>query len=95
MRDAVDVGSKRKRVISGTENLSGHGRNSRASGPRFKRRKANNGSSDGEASAMDVDERNRWDTSDDSDEDHSLNPCKSPLSSRLVQCPVLYAHPLP
>lgn len=81
MRDAVEVGSKRKRVVSGSENLSGNGRNSRASGNRFKRRKAaHHGSSDEEASAMEVDERGRWELSDDSDDDDgALDSCKSPF----------------
>lgn len=77
MRDAVEVGSKRKRVVSGNENLQGSSRSAR--GNKFKRRKASHGSSDEDASAMDVDERNRWDLTDDSDDDGALDSCKSPI----------------
>lgn len=86
----VHVGSKRKRVLSGTENLSA-GRISRTTG-RIKRQRSSADSSDIEVgSSMDVDEHGRWDLTDESDQDHDddgdLDSCK-----RDILCSLVLAH---
>ena len=77
MHDVVPTGSKRKRVISGTENSQSSGRSRSAS--RVKRRRPVHNSSDEElTNAMDVDGRRRWELSDsDSSEDETgVDSCK-------------------
>ncbi|KZT71371.1 hypothetical protein DAEQUDRAFT_127866 [Daedalea quercina L-15889] len=77
MRHEVDTyhrslaGTKRKRVVSGTENTTS-GRGSRAG--RVKRRKATHDSSEDEVtSGMDIDDQSRWEASDNSDEEQDLD----------------------
>ncbi|KIJ69107.1 hypothetical protein HYDPIDRAFT_105676 [Hydnomerulius pinastri MD-312] len=66
----VPIGTKRKRVVSASENAHAHGRPTRGSG-RPKRQKSvtvDSGSDDeDETSSMDVDVQRRWSESDDSD----------------------------
>ncbi|THH29084.1 hypothetical protein EUX98_g5106 [Antrodiella citrinella] len=64
MHDAVEIGSKRKRVVSGSENIQ---TNSHGAGGRVKRRRAAPDSSDEESTSMDVDEPSRWGVSDGSE----------------------------
>ncbi|KAI0780459.1 hypothetical protein BD413DRAFT_463707 [Trametes elegans] len=74
----VSIGMKRKRVVSGSENTSGS-RGAR-SASRVKRRKAMPDSSDEDhTSGMDVDEQDRWDHSDNSEEDGGLDSSDSYL----------------
>ncbi|KAH8106898.1 hypothetical protein BXZ70DRAFT_915537 [Cristinia sonorae] len=68
MHDAVEIGSKRKRVVSGSENVQSNGRDHSAGG-RVKRRRAAQDSSDEEMNSMDVDEQSRWDVIDSSGSD--------------------------
>lgn len=81
MRDAghgydVSIGMKRKRVVSGSENTS-NARGAR-SASRAKRRRAMPDSSEEEhASGMDVDEHDRWNRSDNSEDEDALDSCTS------------------
>ncbi|KAI0723780.1 hypothetical protein C8T65DRAFT_627408 [Cerioporus squamosus] len=76
MRDAgngydVSIGMKRKRVVSGSENTS-RDRGARSSS-RAKRRRAMPDSSDEEPlSGMEVDEQERWDGSENSDDEEAV-----------------------
>lgn len=82
MHDAVEIGSKRKRIVSGSENVSSNGRDHNTGG-RVKRRRAAPESSDEESSSMDVDEEGRWDLSDGSGSEDASDSCESP-SAYLV-----------
>ena len=77
MHDAVEIGSKRKRIVSGSENVHTNGRD-HGSGGRVKRRRAAPDSSDEESSNMDVDEQSRWDVSDGSSSEDASDSCESP-----------------
>ncbi|KAF7793233.1 hypothetical protein EIP86_004343 [Pleurotus ostreatoroseus] len=67
MRNVVQAGSKRKRVVSGTENTLANGRGSRT-GHRVKRRRAVQNSTDEDnLSSMDVDDR--WEIPDSEDDE--------------------------
>lgn len=81
MRNVVQAGSKRKRVVSGSENTLANGRGSR-SGHRVKRRRALQNSTDEDApSSMEVDDR--WEISDSEDDEDSLDSCESYCSHGL------------
>ena len=72
MHDAVPTGSKRKRVVSGSENTLVNGRGSRG-GPRVKRRRAMHDSSDEDgSSSMEVDEESRWEESGSEDDEDGI-----------------------
>lgn len=74
MHDVVEIGTKRKRVVSGPENSQANGRGSSG---RLKRLRSSQDSSDEESSGMEVDDRNGgWDTSENSDEEGDLDSCK-------------------
>lgn len=77
MHDAVQIGTKRKRILSGTENVQANGRD-HSVGARVKRRRADPDSSDEESSVMDVDEDDRWDVSDGSGSDNASDSCELP-----------------
>lgn len=85
MRDAgngydVSIGMKRKRVVSGSENTS-RDRGARSTS-RAKRRRAMPDSSDEEpVSGMDVDEEDRWDGSENSDDEEALGSCTQSIFS--------------
>lgn len=76
MHDAVEIGSKRKRVVSGSENIQ---TNSHGVGGRVKRRRAAPDSSDEESTSMDVDEPSRWGVSDGSESEGASDSCKCHL----------------
>lgn len=93
MRDAgpgydVSIGMKRKRVVSGSENTS-NARGAR-SASRAKRRRAMPDSSEEEerASGMDVDEQERWNRSDNSEDEDALDSC---MSDSFLACRVFYS----
>jgi mitogen-activated protein kinase kinase kinase 13 len=88
MHDGVPTGSKRKRVVSGSENGLANGRS--LEGSRVKRRRATLESSDEEvASEMDVDGHPRWELTDsDASDDDGLDSCESSSLSRPP--PVVY-----
>lgn len=69
------VGSKRKRVPSGSENTQTNGRGSRL---QTKRRREALDSSDEGSSEMEVDEHSYWELSDNSDNEGAMDSCKSP-----------------
>lgn len=82
MRDVVQVGSKRKRVVSGTENTLANGRGSRT-GHRAKRRRAMQNSTDeDDLSSMDVDDR--WEIPDSEDDEDGSDSCESYCSRRRL-----------
>lgn len=85
MHDAVPTGSKRKRVVSGSENALANGR-ARA-GNRVKRRRAADSSDEDElSSSMDVDGQSRWELtdSDASDDEDGVDSCESSCHRRLL-----------
>lgn len=86
MHDVVPTGSKRKRVVSGSENTHANGRS--RSGNRVKRRRASNSSDEEEeedaASSMDVDGHTRWELSDTDASDEDVDSCESSCHRRLV-----------
>ncbi|KAI0072261.1 hypothetical protein K474DRAFT_1701070, partial [Panus rudis PR-1116 ss-1] len=71
MQHAPQMGTKRKRQVSGTENTNGRG--PRTSAHRVKRRKASRDSSGESSSEMDVDVNKYWQVSDDSDGEDALD----------------------
>jgi hypothetical protein len=82
MRDAaaaksfVQAGTKRKRSVSGAENVTG-ARVIRGAG-RYKRHKSSQDSSDEDAgSAMEVDAQGPWADDDSENDDSSGDSCKS------------------
>ena len=91
MRDAPDgfhvrVGSKRKHVVvSGSENSSAT-RTSRTANRVKRLRAARDSSEDGTASAMDIDDQDRWDLSDNSEDEDAMDSCKWILSSQFNFC---------
>jgi mitogen-activated protein kinase kinase kinase 13 len=82
MHDAVPTGSKRKRVVSGSENALASSRSRQKNG--VKRRRGLE-SSDEEASSMDVDERPSWEVTDSeaSDDEDGVDSCESSCHRRL------------
>ena len=83
MQDAIPTGSKRKRVVSGSENALSNGRS--RSGNRVKRQRALESSDDDLTSTMDVDDNARWDLtdSDASDDGDDVDSCESSCHRRL------------
>lgn len=77
MHDAVEIGSKRKRIMSGTENIQANGRD-HSVGARVKRRRADPDSSDEDSSVMDIDADDRWDVSDGSGSENASDSCVLP-----------------
>lgn len=85
MRDAVPTGSKRKRVVSGSENALANGRS--RSGNRVKRCRASHSSGEDEdaASSMDVDSHSRWELTDsDASDDEDVDSCESSCHRRRL-----------
>ena len=80
MHNVVQVGSKRKRIVSCNENTQANGRGSRL---RTKRRREALDSSDEVSSDMEVDERAYWDVSENSDDEGAMDSCKSPCCQSL------------
>ena len=87
MHDAAPTGSKRKRVVSGSENALANGRS--RSGSRVKRRRGLDTSDEEDASEMDVDDHARWELSADSeasdDDEDGVDSCESSCHRRLLQ----------
>ena len=82
MHDAIQAGTKRKRVVSGSENALANGRGSRA-GHRVKRRRAMHDSSDeGASSSMEIDDTSRWELSDSEGDDDGVGSCEFCSHSR-------------
>lgn len=85
MREAVATGSKRKRVVSGSENALANGRS--RSGNRVKRCRASHSSDEDEqaASSMDVDGHSRWELTDsDASDDEDVDSCESSCRRRCL-----------
>ena len=83
MHDAVPTGSKRKRVVSGSENALANGRS--RSGNVVKKRRASNSSDEDEeaASEMDVDGHARWELTDSgASDDEDVDSCESSCHRR-------------